>query len=352
MFYKPNFDVVKRRYAEYWALENHQRPLLWVTAPKERPKTAAGSPILARHATLRDRWLDTEYMLAAARATFDRTYYGADALPVLNPNLGPDLFASLYGVPLVFGQDTSWSEHTLTEWDEYVPFCLDREHPYYKKIVEMTIAASEDGKDAYLVGVTDIHAGLDCLAAFRGPENLCIDTLESPDFIRRGAMDLFSGFTELYRELAAITRRHQEGKVNWMGIWHPGGWYVTSCDFICMISPDMFDDLVAEELNAELDFLDASIFHLDGPDALRHLDRLLELPTLHGIQWVYGAGQPTASHWIGVLRRIQAAGKAFQVAATPAELPFLLENLKPEGAMYVVEARTEAEARALEALLP
>ena len=62
-----------------------------------------------------------------------------------------------------------------------------------------------------------------------------------------------------------------------MGIWHPGRWYPTCCDFSCMISTQMYEELVVGELLEELDFLDASIYHLDGPDALKHLDRLLAI---------------------------------------------------------------------------
>jgi hypothetical protein len=238
----------------------------------------------------------------------------------------------------------------LTDWTEYTPFRIDRENFYYKKILEMTEAAAEDGKDKYLVGITDIHAGLDGLVAFRGPDVLCIDALERPGFLKRGVMDLFEGFKTLYGDLVEISGRYQKGTCNWMGVWHPGRWYVSSCDFICMISGEMFEDLVIEELRAELAYLDASIFHLDGPGALRHLDRLLEIRELRGIQWVYGAGQPGAAHWVPVLKKIQAAGKTFQVSTTPEDLPVLLENLEPQGAMYIISAKDEAQARNLEAL--
>jgi hypothetical protein len=52
-----------------------------------------------------------------------------------------------------------------------------------------------------------------------------------------------------------------------------------------------------------------------------------------------------------VLKKIQAAGKCFQVNATPEEMPVLLENLAPEGAMYMVNTGNEREARDLEALV-
>lgn len=346
MRYKPDWDKVSTRYEAYWARENHDRPLLSVTAPAAR-QTAEPLP---RCAALKERWLDIDYMLAAAHRRFQNTYYGAEALPVLSPDLGPDLFAALYGTPIEFGEDTSWAVHNLKDWDEYQPLVLDKNSPYYRKICEMTRAAAEDGRGQYLVGVTDIHAGLDGLVSMRGPELLCMDALERPEFLARGAMDLFEGFKTLYTGLQDIAGQHQAGSTNWMNIWHPSRWYVTSCDFICLISPAMFDDLVVEELEAQLAFLDASIFHLDGPDALRHLDRLLELDALQGIQWVYGAGQPTAAHWLEVLQKIQKAGKCFQIDATPADMPVLLDNLAPEGALYVVRAESEEEARAIEKL--
>lgn len=347
MLYKDNWSTVQQRYREFWALENHDRPLLHITAPKGEGPAAP----TAQYQSTRERWFSIDHMLSSAHHRFQNTYYGGEAFPVLSPDLGPDLFAALYGVPLEFGENTSWALHNLNDWDEHRAFVLDKAGVYYRQILEMTQAAVEDGKDKYFVGITDIHPGLDALVAMRSPQELCIDTLEVPHLLKQASMELFQGFKELYGDLRRITGRYQQGSSNWMQVWHPESWYVTSCDFICMISPAQFDELVVDELNAELNFLDASIFHLDGPDALRHLDRLLGIQMLDGIQWVYGAGQPTAAHWVDVLKKIQAAGKCFVINATPADMPVLLENLKPEGAMYMVEAGSIDEAVALEKMV-
>ncbi len=101
-----------------------------------------------------------------------------------------------------------------------------------------------------------------------------LDTVERPDDVKRAVMGLFDGFKTVFENLCRITTRYQRGSTNWMSVWHPDRWYVTSCDFAALISNAMFNELILEELLAELDFLDASIFHLDGPDALRHLDTL------------------------------------------------------------------------------
>mgnify|MGYP006967062828 CR=1 FL=1 len=53
--------------------------------------------------------------------------------------------------------------------------------------------------------------------------------------------------------------------------------------------------------------------HLDGPGAVRHVPTLLRLERLDCIQWIQGAGWPLPSQWLGLLRQIQAAGKAVQL---------------------------------------
>jgi hypothetical protein len=77
--------------------------------------------------------------------------------------------------------------------------------------------------------------------------------------------------------------------------------------------------------------MEANIYHLDGPDALMHLDALLEIPELNAIQWVYGAGNGRASDWLDIYRRCQDAGKGIQIHLGVDELDVFMENLRPEG---------------------
>ena len=70
----------------------------------------------------------------------------------------------------------------------------------------------------------------------------------------------------------------------------------------------MYEELVVGELLEELDFLDASIYHLDGPDALKHLDRLLAIDKLKGSNGFMEPDSPLPL--IGFLYlKIQDAGK-------------------------------------------
>ena len=107
-------------------------------------------------------------------------------------------------------------------------------------------------------------------------------------------------------------------------------------------------DLIVGEIEKEVEFLDASIYHLDGPGALRHLDRILEIPGLNGVQWRYGAGQPSASHWIPVVKKIQAAGKCVEIEVQADELEVMLEEVDPEGVCFwITGVKDEAHAEFL-----
>ena len=346
MLYCENWDKVQKKYLEFWARENHDRPLMKLQIIKDSQEK---EPV-STHGTLRERWMDTEYILKRANWSMQNTRYFAEAFPNLSPNLGPDWFATGYGAQLEYGETTSWSGHFLTDQDveNYKGFVLNTQNVYYQKMDEILKAAVEDGKDKYMVGVTDIHPGADCLVSLRGPQNLCTDIYDYPEFIPKGTMDIFSDFKEIYNHQYEIVTKYQKGCTCWMGLWHPGKWYVPSCDFSCMVSEAQYNELIVGEIEKEVEFLDASIYHLDGPGALRHLDRILEIPGLNGVQWRYGAGQPSASHWIPVVKKIQAAGKCVEIEVQADELEVMLEEVDPEGVCFwITGVKDEAHAEFL-----
>lgn len=338
-----DFGKIEKRYEAYWAKENHDRPLLDVRARRwdyrEKMPEYKG--------TLRERWLDTDYVIRRERAMLEATYFAGEAYPLMNPNLGPDVFGSYFGCGITFGEDTSWASRHVGNLEEIHCSWLDRTNFWLKKTIELTEAMLEKSKGDYLVGITDIHPGMDGLVSLRGPEELCFDLYEETELVKQLSWQLFERFTEVYELLNGILIKKQKGNSNWMGIYHSKGWYVTSCDFMGMISSEMYKTFVEPELKAEIAYLGNTMFHLDGPGALRHLDALLTLDGLDGIQWVYGAGQPTAAYWIPVLQKIQGAGKMIHVDIIPGDLPVLLENLKPEGVMYRVECASVEEADAV-----
>jgi 5-methyltetrahydrofolate--homocysteine methyltransferase len=114
-----------------------------------------------------------------------------------------------------------------------------------------------------------------------------------------------------------------------------------------MISPRMFEDLFLPYLEQQTRWVRRTVYHLDGPNAIRHLDLLMSLPELDGIQWVPGAGAPPMSAWIRLLRRVQAGGKLLVLSCGPEEVETLLSALEPEGLLLSTHCDSDEEAVAL-----
>ncbi len=346
---KIDWEYLEKRWRAFWTRQN-DTPILGLTAPKEEAQPFA--PPRA-HRSVEERWHDVEHRIAQARHGMENTYFGGDAFPMAFPDLGPDLIGAICGCGLHFGQGTSWAAPCVTDWETLPPIAFDEQNPWFREILDMTRRMVEDAHGEYLVGVADLHPGADALVSLRGPEALCCDLIDCPELLPRRIEEVHGVYTQVFRRLSDAIAPVQRGSTNWMGIWKPDGdWYVTSADFGALISPRDFEYIVLPAIEEELDYLPASIYHLDGPGALRHLDRLLELKKLNGVQWVQGAGAPPPRAWLEVYHKIQRAGKLLQVTECPPEdLELLCRELEPEGLHISCRAESERQARQLEEMV-
>jgi 5-methyltetrahydrofolate--homocysteine methyltransferase len=116
-------------------------------------------------------------------------------------------------------------------------------------------------------------------------------------------------------------------------------------DFAYMISPRMFERFVMPDIAACCEVLDHAFYHLDGKGQIPHLDMLLSLERLRGIQWIPGDGQPPAESWLPVLRRIRDAGKLCQLYVSPEGARIITRELGGRGfAFYIDQPMSQTEA--------
>jgi hypothetical protein len=140
-------------------------------------------------------------------------------------------------------------------------------------------------------------------------------------------------FKRTYKKLADAGL----GTTTWTPLYHNGPAYVPSSDFWCMVSPQMAREMILPDILLEMEPLERSIFHLDGVQALKHLDLILEIPHLNAVQWVFGEGYGPASRWVDVYRRILQAGKGIQLLAEDAHDALnVLERVGTKGVWVTV----------------
>ncbi len=193
----------------------------------------------------------------------------------------------------------------------------------------MTDALLQVGKGKFYTGITDLHPGGDAIVAFRDPLRMNIDMIEAPEEIKSLLAYINQVYFQVYDHYYNKLTAAGQAISSWPGIVSTRKWYVPSNDFSCMISKEMFDEVFLPGIAEECRHMEASIYHLDGPNALRHLDSLLEITELNAIQWVYGEGHGRATDWLPVYQRCQAAGKGIQLYAGADELDTIMEHLHP-----------------------
>jgi hypothetical protein len=85
----------------------------------------------------------------------------------------------------------------------------------------------------------------------------------------------------------------------------------TQCDFSAMLSPDHFNRFVLTSIEQQCNRLDYSLYHLDGKEAIKHLDAILSIKSLNALQWVAGEGQPDSINekWYYIYNKVRKSGK-------------------------------------------
>ncbi len=332
MRWKPDFDQTAARFEAWWHGEITDRPPVTVTVKPSRPYAGP----VSQHANAKDRWLDVQFQVEHGIALLEQHDYVGDAFPRLYANVGPEITAALFGVDIHYlDERTGWADpvvHSLDQWQNILDATPDFDNGYWRAIQRMTQLAIEACDGRYVVGMTDLHGNYDILSALREPQDLCMDLLDDPELIRRVGAHVSAAFVEAFENCYRQVADAGFGSTTWCPIYHDGPAYLPSCDFWCMVSPQMARDLILPDIETEIKAMARTLFHLDGPEALGHLDALLELPQLNAVQWVYGAGNGPALRWIDVYRRIREAGKSIEVhAKDPADALHVIEQLGAAG---------------------
>jgi hypothetical protein len=339
--FKPDLDQTMQRMEAFWQHDVLERPVTLITL--EKPVDEQVPLPESHHSTTAERWLDVEYQAQLADAKIANRIFLGDSLPITYPNLGPEVLAAFYGCPLIFGDyGTSWTEPILKDWDRADEISLDWQNPYLLTLSRLTDAMLALAEGNYVVGMPDWHPGGDLLAALRNPQDLAVDLIERPEqitaLLKRLQPDYYAIYTTWYEKL-----NNGQPITSWLGLASYSKYYIPSNDFSALISNKMYREFFLDGIVDECRFLDRSIYHLDGPNALRHLETILTIPELHAVQWVPGAGREGFSKWVWVYQKIQAAGKSMIAYCEVSDLELLMQTLSPRGLAIEISGVSNVE---------
>jgi hypothetical protein len=296
---------------------------------------------------LRERWFDAEFQVETFVQSIRGKTFQGETFPVFWPNLGPEVYAAFYGAQLEYGDVTSWSIPAVRGWDDMARLKLDMQNVYFKKLDEMTRIALERCPGQFMVGYTDLHPGVDCAAAWRDPQQFCLDLIENPDKAAALIEIAIADFETIYDHFDDMLKAQRQLSVSWMGIPSFGRMHIPSCDFSTLISPHMFQQFCLPVLQREVKTMTHNVFHIDGRGVARHRETIFSVPEVHAIQWVQGVGDDLPiMQWVPLIKEIQAH-KPVIVDLNKNELDDFMAAVRPEGIFLWVASDDEEEERAL-----
>jgi hypothetical protein len=342
---KPDFSQAMQRIYAWYEHAIIDRPPVRFTRHNAEFEEADGI-WKSQWRDLKDKWFDEEYQLERFMTQVRGKRYHGETFPVFWPNLGPVVSAAFYGCPVEFSETTSWSLPLLKNYDQ--PLAFDWNNPYLKKLESMTRAGLECCEGKFLVGYSDLHGGMDILAALRGTEPLLFDLADHPEVFVPLLDQITSDFLAVFDHFDAMLKAAKQPSVTWLGVPAFGKMHIPSCDFAFMIKPQFFERYQLPLNRREMEHMDYNVYHVDGKGVAQHLHLILELPKLNAIQWVQGLGVDTPiMQWVPLIKRIQAAGKSVMVDLTHDELEDFIAAVRPEGILLTMSSADEEEERTI-----
>lgn len=313
--FKEDINEAKERLKAWWDHEILDRPCVGWLYPR------LGEKILVEELIeyfspwyLAKNWDDIGPCLDKFERISKKLYFGGEVIPRFFPNYGAGIMASVFGIEPKFMSQTVWFTR-ITPIEEIVPLLesvqINMNNPWYARLIKITEYAAKRGDKDYSIAMTDLGGILDILSSFLRPENLILAMKRQPGIIDTCRAIILEKTLKVYDDLQTIIERYGDGCNSWMNVWCPKRWYPIQCDFSAMLSPKWFKRFALPDIITQAEHMDYAIYHLDGPLALVHLDDLLTVPSVTGIQWVPGAGAEPKYHekWIPVYKKIQNAGK-------------------------------------------
>ncbi len=318
MLNKTNWDETKRRWTSYWNRDVQGLPLMHIVA--EIP--GAKDPEL--QAALKSRDMYDKYRDAARLAERYRYYaqthmFLADSFPNISLDFGPGSLAAYLGSDIKFRPDTIWFTECVDAWEGYPELTFNPENHWYKEHLQLFRDVKELAGDDYYLNIPDILENADVLASLRGAQNTIYDMIDEPDEVEERIAQIQNIYYKYYDSFFDLCARTEDGKqastYTAFQIWGYGKTAKLQCDFSAMMSPKQFRQFIQPALDAQTAGMDNVLYHLDGPDAIKHLPALMEIKGIDALQWNAGSYNPDGTHeqWFDIYDAARRAGKALWV---------------------------------------
>lgn len=281
-----------------------------------------------------------------------------DAYPAIWADFGASFISALAGGQLTPApaEETTWIHRMPGVTIDRLHYQLDSDNPWHRRYESFCQAASEYWQGSVQIGFAT-GGLLDSISALIGAEEFLLALMDEPAEVRRVIAEVEALSWHYYHLVQGYLSRSNPGYSCWAHIFSEKPYQMLICDVCGSFGPRIFESFVQPSLETSCQHTTHSVYHLDGPGALVHLDALLSMKALSGIQWVPGAGEPRPwDEWAPVIRRILDAGKRVQLSsrcqvAQMQEIDRLMQSLGTGKGITINLYGEERDARKMEQFL-
>jgi len=352
MKYKENWEETKTKWINYWQHKNTGRPLMCVVTRKPEiedlatDKTVEGGylgvicqgkyynmPPELQWKDMEDKYQNAERIVARYKQFCENHFFLAESFPNLNIDFGPGSLASYLGSEIGFKEDTVWflpCYQDAEDWEEIPEIKFDPENKWYRKHIELARKCQELANGDFYVDIPDLMENIDVLASLRETQNLLCDMMVDPETVKARVDQVTKAYYQAMDSFYdAVKDENGASAYTVFQVWGPGKTIKLQCDTGAMISPEMFRENVLDSLKEQAEQADSVLYHLDGPDNIRHLDAILEVEGIDAIQWTSGDAGPdgTLPDWDVIYDKARTAGKTLWVKVYSGEFEDWITNV-------------------------
>lgn len=292
-------------YEKFWERKNSDRPVLNFAYEKK-----GGIP-LKKPESLEQKWLDEEFIIENYKKFLTNVGYVAEGVPNLFTNLGPGSLAACIGGSYGLADNTIWFDEVkfITDWENPPEIAINENSKMWQNVLRLQKRYAKEPDINF--SVADIGGIMDIIAALRSTEDLLFDLYDYPDEVIAFSQKVKKLWYEAFNQQVESVKNHSGIYNTWMNIPSLKPWYPLQCDFCYMLSPEHFEKFVLGDLAEMANYLERSIYHLDGVGELPHVNMLLDINKLGGIQWTAGDGQAPLwdEKWYPLYKKIQDKNK-------------------------------------------
>lgn len=339
--WKQNWKESKERYIGWW---NGKGLLIsmWEHLRKDgTPHEQTAPP--APPKDLNQYWFDPEWRAKHIHHQLSQSSFKADIFPVANTHLGPGSLAAILGADLEAGEDTIWIRHKENYGDDII---FNEKNKWWQLHLDLLKACKRHSQGRYFTGCPDLIEGLDTLAGLKGTQPVLMDMLLRPEILEIQLQKINDIYFRVFDIIYDIIREDNEMAFCYFSIWGPGKVSKLQSDISGMIAEADFRRFVQPYIREQCRKIDYTLYHLDGVDAIRHLDAILEIEELNAVQWTPGEGQPQGGDrcWYNLYKKIRTRGKSVMPCwVEPGELKPLLDNVGPDGLNILMHFKSESD---------